>query len=287
MRTSEFLNPIPQTIIQHCLDLAFSEDLGRAGDITTASIISPAALTKAHIMARKPGIIAGIEIARQAFISADRNISFITHVEDGEPVTSGTLIAEISGPARGILIAERTALNFLGHLSGIATLTHQFVSVIDGTKAHICCTRKTTPGLRAMEKFAVRAGGALNHRFGLDDAVLIKDNHIVVAGGIKPALKAAKSSIGHMVKIEIEVDTLEQLSEVMAEGADVVMLDNMAPDILRKAVAIIDGRALSEASGGVDLNSVRAIAEAGVDMISVGAITHSAPTLDLGLDFVE
>jgi len=286
MSTLKTLNPIPHTLIKSCVDLAFSEDLGSAGDITTASIISPAATTSARIIAREAGVIAGMEVARYAFTSTDNAISFKTRVNDGQPVQPGTVIAEISGPATGILIAERTALNFLGHLSGVATLTHQFVQAIAGTNAHICCTRKTTPGLRAMEKFAVRAGGGMNHRFGLDDAVLIKDNHIAVAGGIKPALRAVKSSVGHMVKIEIEVDTLDQLAEVMEEGVDVVMLDNMAPDKLRKAVEIIAGRAISEASGGVNLASVRAIAEAGVDMISVGAITHSAPTLDLGLDFI-
>jgi len=281
------LNPLPSHIIKRCVDLAFSEDLGRAGDITTAGIILPNAATKARIIARQPGIIAGMKVAGYAFASTNSDISFKAHVEDGEPVKSDSLIAEVSGPAAGILIAERTALNFLGHLSGIASLTAQFVQAIEGTSARICCTRKTTPGLRAMEKFAVRAGGGINHRFGLDDAVLIKDNHIAVAGGIKPALVAAKSSIGHMVKIEIEVDTLDQLAEAMDEGVDVVMLDNMTPENLRRAVAIISGKAISEASGRVNLASVKAIAETGVDMISVGAITHSAPTLDLGLDFVD
>jgi len=285
MSTLKPLNPVPHHIIKHCVDVAFAEDLGRAGDITTASIISTSATTTANIVARQPGIIAGMEVAKLAFTTANKDICFNIHVGDGELVAPGDVIAEVSGPAAGILIAERTALNFLGHLSGIATLTRQFVEAINGTNAQICCTRKTTPGLRALEKFAVRAGGGMNHRFGLDDAVLIKDNHIAAAGGIKPALVAAKAVIGHMVRIEIEVDRLDQLEEVMDEGVDVVMLDNMAPDILRQAVKIIAGRALSEASGGVNLNSVRAIAESGVDMISVGAITHSAATLDLGLDF--
>lgn len=287
MKTSKFLIPLPHTVMKHCVDLAFAEDLGRAGDITTASIVSQHAQTSVSIVARKPGVIAGIEIAGLAFVSADSDISFQAKIEDGGSVDPGTIIAEVSGPARGILIAERTALNFLGHLSGIATLTQQFVHAIQGTKAHICCTRKTTPGLRAMEKFAVRAGGGMNHRFGLDDAVLIKDNHIAVAGGIKPALLVAKASIGHMVKIEIEVDTLDQLKQAMDVGVDVVMLDNMAPDMLRQAVEFVAGRAVCEASGGVNLDSVRAIAETGVDMISVGAITHSAPALDVGLDFID
>ena len=285
MPTSKPLNPVPHHIIKHCVDTAFAEDLGRAGDITTASIIAAEATTTASIVSRQPGIIAGMEVAQMAFTTANKDICFLIQVGDGEPVAAGDVIARVSGFAAGILIAERTALNFLGHLSGIATLTHRFVEAIDGTNAQICCTRKTTPGLRALEKFAVRAGGGMNHRFGLDDAVLIKDNHIAAAGGIKPALVAAKAAIGHMVRIEIEVDRLDQLAEVMDEGVDVVMLDNMAPDTLRKAVKIIAGRALSEASGGVNLNSVRAIAESGVDMISVGAITHSAATLDLGLDF--
>ncbi len=285
MSTLKPLNRIPHHILKRCVDAAFAEDLGCAGDITTASIISASATTKANIVSRQPGIIAGMEVAELAFTTAHNDICFNIHVQDGEPVAPGDVIAEVSGPTAGILIAERTALNFLGHLSGIATLTRQFVAAIDGTNAQICCTRKTTPGLRALEKYAVRAGGGMNHRFGLDDAVLIKDNHIAAAGGIKPALVAAKAANGHMVRIEIEVDRLDQLEEVMEQGVDVVMLDNMAPDILRKAVKIIAGRALSEASGGVNLSSVRAIAEAGVDMISVGAITHSAATLDLGLDF--
>ncbi len=285
MPTLKPLSPVPNHIIKRCVDLAFAEDLGRAGDITTAGIISEGTTSKANIVARQPGIIAGMEVARVAFASANKNICFNIHIDDGEPVASGDIIGEVSGCTAGILIAERTALNFLGHLSGIATLTSKFVDAIKGTNAQICCTRKTTPGLRALEKFAVRAGGGMNHRFGLDDAVLIKDNHIAAAGGIKPALLAAKSSIGHMVKIEIEVDRLDQLEEALELGVDVVMLDNMAPDILRKAVRIIAGCALSEASGGVNLNSVKAIADSGVDMISVGAITHSAATLDLGLDF--
>ncbi len=286
MPTLKPLNPVPHHIIKRSVDLAFAEDLGRAGDITTAGIISEGITSKANIVARQSGIIAGIEVARVAFTCANENICFNIHVDDGKPVASGDVIGEVSGSAAGILIAERTALNFLGHLSGIATLTGKFVDAIKGTNAQICCTRKTTPGLRALEKFAVRAGGGMNHRFGLDDAVLIKDNHIAAAGGIKPALLAARSSIGHMVKIEIEVDRLDQLEEALELGVDVVMLDNMPPDILHKAVRIIAGRALSEASGGVNLNSVKAIADSGVDMISVGAITHSAATLDVGLDFI-
>jgi nicotinate-nucleotide pyrophosphorylase (carboxylating) len=194
------------------------------------------------------------------------------------------VVARISGPARSVLSAERVALNFLGRMSGIATLTAAYVAKVAHTRARIVCTRKTTPNLRAFEKYAVRCGGGANHRYGLDDAVLIKDNHIAVAGGIAPALRAAKAAVGHLVKVEIEVDTLDQLDEVIAEGADVVLLDNMGPDLLREAVRRVAGRMATEASGGVNLDTVKAIAEAGVDMISVGALTHSAPVLDFGLD---
>jgi nicotinate-nucleotide pyrophosphorylase (carboxylating) len=236
------------------------------------------------IATRKPGVIAGLPMAAMAFKLVDPNIKFEALVEDGAPVAPGAVIARISGPARGILSGERVALNYMGRLSGIATLTAQYAALVAHTNAKICCTRKTTPGLRAFEKYAVRCGGGMNHRFGLDDAFLIKDNHIAVAGGIKPALRAAKAAAGHLVKIEIEVDTLDQLREVLAEGADVVMLDNMAPAMLREAVQIIAGRMRTEASGGVNLDTVKAIAETGVDLISVGALTHSASVLDLGLD---
>ena len=211
---------------------------------------------------------------------------FAATADDGDPVAAGSVVAEIEGPARGILTAERTALNFLGHLSGIATLTAGFVSAVADTGANIVCTRKTTPGLRAFEKYAVRAGGGMNHRFGLSDAVLIKDNHIAAAGGIAHALRAAKRRAGHMVKIEVEVDTLDQLDIALDEGCDVVLLDNMAPADLREAVRRVPGHVITEASGGIGLDSVRAVAETGIDLISVGALTHSAPVLDLGLDML-
>ncbi len=197
---------------------------------------------------------------------------------------SGDTGARIEGPARALLSAERVALNFLGHLSGIATSTSLFAAQIAHTKAEIVCTRKTTPGLRAFEKYAVKCGGGANHRFGLDDAILIKDNHIAVAGGVTRAIRAAKAFAGHLLKIEVEVDTLDQLKEALDAGPDVVMLDNMSPDTLRKAVGLTDGRALLEASGGIELDTVKAVAESGVDLISSGWITHSAPVLDLGLD---
>jgi nicotinate-nucleotide pyrophosphorylase (carboxylating) len=278
-----FLNPL---LIDEAVRRALQEDLGRAGDITTLATIPAAARASAVIAARRPGVLAGLALAGEAFRILDPAIIVCPDLADGAILAPGAAIARIEGPAQGILAAERVALNFLGRLSGIATLTAAYVERVAGTGARIVCTRKTTPGLRAFEKYAVRCGGGANHRYGLDDAVLIKDNHIAVAGGIVPALRAAKAAIGHLVKIEIEVDTLAQLAEVIAEGADVVLLDNMAPDMLARAVAMVAGRMKTEASGGVNLDTVAAIAATGVDMISVGALTHSAPVLDLGLDVV-
>lgn len=275
------LNPL---LVDPAVRAALEEDLGRAGDITSLATIPAAAQARAVIAARKPGILAGLALAESAFRQIDSTIRFEALAGDGDLLPAGGVAARIEGPARGVLAAERVALNYLGRLSGIATLTRLYVERVAHTKARICCTRKTTPGLRALEKYAVRCGGGVNHRFGLDDAILIKDNHIAVAGGVAPALRAAKAQAGHLVKIEIEVDTLSQLAEVLAEGADVAMLDNMAPAMLREAVAMIGGRLLAEASGGVDLDNVRAVAETGVDLISVGALTHSAKVLDLGLD---
>ena len=276
-----FLNPL---LIESSVRAALDEDLGRAGDITSLATIPATTQARAVIAARKAGTIAGLPMAAMAFRLVDPGVRFTALVEDGAAVSPGGIVARIEGPARGILSGERVALNYLGRLSGIATLTALYVARVAHTRARICCTRKTTPGLRAFEKYAVRCGGGMNHRFGLDDAFLIKDNHIAVAGGIVPALRAAKAAAGHLVKIEIEVDTLDQLREVIAEGADVVMLDNMAPPMLREAVALVAGRMRVEASGGVTLDTVRAIAETGVDLISVGALTHSASVLDLGLD---
>ena len=236
------------------------------------------------IAARKAGILCGVEFAEAAFRLADPALKVSKLMQDGDHLSEGDVVAQISGPARGLLSAERVALNYLGHFSGIASLTAKFVHEVSHTKARIADTRKTTPGLRAFQKYAVHCGGGMNHRFGLDDAVLIKDNHIAVAGGVVPALRAAKAAVGHLVKIEIEVDTLAQLSEVLAEGADVVLLDNMSNEQLRQAVAMVGGKMLCEASGNVTLTTVRAIAETGVDIISSGALTHSASNLDLGLD---
>ncbi len=276
--------PLDPIAVRRAVEAALAEDLGRAGDITSAATIPESAVARVVIAARQTGRLAGLQLAEAAFRSLDPAISFKAEVEDGARLTAGEVIARIEGPARAVLSAERTALNFLGHLSGVATETARYADLIAHTRARICCTRKTTPGLRIFEKYAVRCGGGSNHRFGLDDAILIKDNHIAVAGGVEAALRGAKSSAGHLVKIEIEVDTLEQLDRVIAEGADVVLLDNMSPAVLGEAVERIDGRMLAEASGNVSLDTVVAIAESGVDLISVGRITHSAPTLDLGLD---
>jgi nicotinate-nucleotide pyrophosphorylase (carboxylating) len=273
-------------LIADAVRAALQEDLGRAGDITTQATIPTSAQAKAVIAAREEGVIAGLPLAREAFAQIDAAIAFEPCVEDGAHVAPGAVVARIKGSARGVLGAERVALNYLGRLSGIASLTERFAARIAHTKAKVCDTRKTTPLLRAFEKYAVRCGGGSNHRFGLDDAILIKDNHIAVAGGVANALRAAKAFKGHLVKIEIEVDTLAQLREVLAEGADVVLLDNMSLEDLREAVAMIGGRMIAEASGGVTLESIAAIAETGVDLISVGALTHSARVMDLGLDVV-
>ncbi len=284
---SSTLAPLPPMVVAKAVETALLEDLGRAGDITTQAVIAAQAQVQVTITARKPGIIAGLDLAVAAFQYLDPSVRIVRHLSDGTAVVPGTVVAGIEGSARAILSAERTALNYLGHLSGIATATRALVDAVAGTKARICDTRKTTPGLRSLEKYAVRAGGGVNHRFGLDDAVLIKDNHIAAVGSIARALDRARAAIGHMVKIEIEVDDLDQLREALAAGADVILLDNMSPEILRTAVEMTKGRAVLEASGNVTLASVRAIAECGVDLISSGAITHSAACLDLGLDYVD
>lgn len=265
--------------------LALDEDLGRAGDITSAATIPEGKQAKAKFVARKPGVIAGLVCAAEAFHRLDPKIVFKSKIRDGAKLAAGDMLAEISGNAKAILSGERVALNFLGHLSGIATLTAAYAAKISHTRAKMTDTRKTTPGLRALEKYAVRCGSGVNHRMGLDDAVLIKDNHIAVAGGVASALKAARAAVGHLVKIEIEVDTLDQLGEVLqAGGADAVLLDNMDPLMLKRAVEMNAGKLVLEASGGVSLDTVAKIAESGVDVISAGALTHSAATLDIGLD---
>jgi nicotinate-nucleotide pyrophosphorylase (carboxylating) len=270
-----------EPIVVHALE----EDLGRAGDITSDLIIPATKKAKMKLAARKPGTIAGLIAAECAFGLVDPELKFIAKLPDGSQVKAGAVVATIEGSARSILTAERVALNFTGHLSGVATATRALVDAIRGTKARIVETRKTTPGLRLLEKYAVRCGGGFNHRFGLDDAVLIKDNHIAAAGSIAKAVKAARAGTAHTVRIEVEVDTLKQLEEALKIGVDTILLDNMPPETLRKAVAITDGRAVLEASGNISLATVRAVAETGVDYISSGAITHSVTNLDLGLDF--
>ncbi|TRA98330.1 MULTISPECIES: carboxylating nicotinate-nucleotide diphosphorylase [Rhizobium/Agrobacterium group] len=279
------LAPLPRLIIEPLVRNALLEDLGLAGDITSAAVIPADHRSVVVMAAREPGVIAGLDAAELAFQLVDPAIILKRHVEDGATVAPGDIIATIEGPSRGLLTAERTALNFLGHLSGIASVTAKIAASISGTKASIACTRKTTPGLRALEKYAVRAGGGMNHRFALYDAVLIKDNHIAVAGGVRAAIRSAKQGVGHLVKIEVEVDTLSQLREVMDEGVDAVLLDNMTPEQLREAVAIVAGRAITEASGRINPQTAAAIAASGIDLISVGWLTHSAPVLDIGLDF--
>ena len=275
---------LPRLMVDDAVKAALLEDWGRAGDITSQATIPATATAKAVIAARKPGVLAGITLAESAFRQMDGDLSVDVVKQDGDRLEPGDVVARIEGPARALLSAERVALNFLGHLSGIASATALFADQIAHTQASIVCTRKTTPGLRAFEKYAVKCGGGSNHRFGLDDAILIKDNHIAVAGGVVEAVEAAKTYAGHLVKVEVEVDTLDQLKQALTAGPDVVMLDNMAPDMLRDAVAIAGGKALLEASGGIELDTVKAVAEAGVDLISSGWITHSAPVLDLGLD---
>lgn len=278
---------LPNFLIEDAVKRALAEDLGDAGDITSAACIPADAMSRANLSARTSGVIAGIDLALAAFRLVDPDIETRVQVGDGGRVDDGDIVMRIEGPSRGILTAERVALNFLGRLSGVATLTARFVDEVAGTHARIACTRKTTPMLRAFEKYAVKCGGGSNHRFGLYDAVMIKDNHIVAAGGVAEAMKAAKEAVGHMTAIEIEVETLEEMEEALEHGARIILLDNMSLDDLRLAAALNKGRAVLEASGGVTLKTVRAIAETGVDVISSGAITHSAPCLDLGLDFLD
>jgi nicotinate-nucleotide pyrophosphorylase (carboxylating) len=276
---------LPLGLVQAAVRQALDEDLGLAGDVTTNATIAAEARAQGVIAARKPGVVAGMALAEAAFRALDPAVAIEVVAGDGARVAAGGTICRIAGNARALLTAERVALNFLGQLSGVATLTRQFADAIAGTGAAIVDTRKTTPGLRAFQKHAVRCGGGKNHRFGLYDAVLIKDNHVVAAGGIGAAIEAARAHAGHMVRIEVEVDSLAQLAEVLRHRIDAVLLDNMPPAMLAEAVAMVGGRVLTEASGGVTLTSVRSIAETGVDLISVGALTHSAPVLDIGLDF--
>jgi nicotinate-nucleotide pyrophosphorylase (carboxylating) len=278
------INSLPTILVEPVVRSALLEDLGRAGDITTDAVVPAATVMEGTITAREAGTVAGTDTAALAFHLLDPSIECQIERPDGARVAPGDVVMRVAGPARPILSAERVALNLLCHLSGVATATAALVDAVRPYRAGITCTRKTTPGLRALEKHAVRAGGGSNHRFGLDDAVLIKDNHIAVAGGVKQAIERARDSVGHLVKIEVEVDTLDHLEAALAAKPDAVLLDNMTPDQLRDAVRLMDGRAVTEASGRVTLDNVSRIAASGVDLISVGWITHSVPSLDLGLD---
>jgi len=280
-----FTRPPHILLIEPQVRAALEEDLGRAGDITSELTIPADKQASANLVARKPGRVAGLICAEIAFRLVDPSVKFDVAAPDGSDVASGTVLATISGAARSILTAERVALNFLGPLSGTATLTAALVKAVEGNRARIVCTRKTLPGLRTLQKYAVRCGGGFNHRFGLDDAAMVKDNHVQAAGGITQAVERLRAGLGHMVKIEVEVDRLEQLEEALMCGVDTILLDNMSLDEMRRAVALARGKAVLEASGNVTLQTVRAIAETGVDYISSGVLTHSAPNLDIGLDF--
>jgi nicotinate-nucleotide pyrophosphorylase (carboxylating) len=284
VQTNKSLSPAPNLLVEKAIHYALLEDLGLAGDITTNSIFNDEHIGTATLRAREHGILAGSQFVEATFLELNPNSELKWKKQDGDTLTPKDVIATVKAPVKTLLTGERVALNFLGHLTGIASLTNQYVKKISHTKAKIVDTRKTTPGLRFAEKYAVRAGGGENHRFRLDDAILIKDNHIAFAGGINNAIEKAKEANGHMVKIEVEVDTIDQLKECLSHKIDVVLLDNMPPDLLKEAVKLIDGKFTSEASGGVNLDTVKKIAETGVDIISVGALTHSATCLDLGLD---
>ena len=281
---TSFIPPLPDIVLEPIVRLALSEDLGRAGDLTTDATIPPDTTMAVNIVGRKDGVIAGLDAASLALRMIDTSVSLDIETPDGAAVTPGQVVARLNGSARSILTAERTMLNFMGRLSGIATLTREFVSRIEGSDAKIVCTRKTTPGHRAVEKRAVRCGGGTSHRYGLDDAIMIKDNHIAACGSITEALKRALDYAGHLRMVEIEVDTLDQLKEIIPLKPHAVLLDNMSCDNLREAVRMVGGAFTTEASGGVNLDTVAEIASTGVDFISVGALTHSALNLDLGMD---
>jgi nicotinate-nucleotide pyrophosphorylase (carboxylating) len=278
------ISPLPHIMIEDLVRRTLLEDLGRAGDLTSDAVIPEGEQATMALVAREPGIVAGLDLAALAFRLIDPAMSFDKDCADGDEIFAGRTLARIRGGARAILTAERAALNFLCHMSGIASKTARLCAAVKGHKAKIVCTRKTTPGLRVVEKYAVRAGGGSNHRFGLDDAILIKDNHIAIAGGIRTAIERAKLRAGHLLRIEVEVDTLDQLEELLALGVDAVLLDNMPVETLRQAVTMIDGRLISEASGGITPETVAAVAATGVDLISSGALTHSTRAIDIGLD---
>ena len=281
------LVPLPAVMLEPLVRAALLEDLGRAGDLTTDAIVPRDLHTITVLAARQPGVVAGLDLAVLAFRLVAPEIEVDIHIPDGGRLRPGDTVATVRGPAHGVLTAERVALNFLGHMSGIATATAGIADALAHTRTRVTCTRKTMPGLRAVEKYAVRAGGGGNHRFGLDDAVLIKDNHVAIAGGVRTALERARAHVGHLVKIELEVDTLFQLEEALSVGVDAVLLDNMDVATLRRAVAMVAGRAITEASGRITPQTAVEIASSGVDLISVGWLTHSAAVLDIGLDHRE
>ena len=279
------MRSLPRIVIEPLVRAALLEDLGRAGDLTSDATIGPEETARVALVSREEGVVAGTDCARLAWELVDPRIVVSDLLADGSRVQPGTVIGTVTGPARGVLSGERVALNFLGHLSGVATGTATIADAIAHTGARVADTRKTIPGLRALQKHAVKAGGGSNHRFGLDDAVLIKDNHIAVAGGVTEAVRRAKAGVGHLVKIEVEVDSLAQLAELLPLGVDAVLLDNMGPDLVREAVAMVAGRLVTEASGRITPETAVPLAEAGVDLISVGWLTHSAHVLDIGLDY--
>ena len=276
---------LDEVLLKPLIEAALTEDLGRRGDVTSQATIPADLQAKLEIKARQAGVICGMDLARLSFALVDAQIEFIAQVDDGELVDAGTVLASVSGNARHLLTAERTALNFLTHLSGIATDTRKIVDSVAQYPAQITCTRKTIPGLRIVQKYAVRCGGGRNHRLGLDDAILIKDNHIAIAGDIKTAIQKAQYFAGHLIPVEVEVDTLDQLEQALDAGVSLVLLDNMSPEVLSKAVAMCKGRAKTEASGGITPATVEAAAQTGVDFIAMGYLTHSTTALDIGLDF--
>jgi nicotinate-nucleotide pyrophosphorylase (carboxylating) len=277
--------PLPAVMLEPLVRAALLEDLGRAGDLTSDAIVPADKRASMTLVSRERGTIAGLDLAVLAFRLCDPEVEISVAKPDGSSVSAGDVIASLRGRARGLLTAERTSLNFLCHLSGVASATAAVVEAVRGYKAGITCTRKTMPGLRAVQKYAVRIGGGSNHRFGLDDAVLIKDNHLAIAGGIRPAVERARATVGHMVKIELEVEMLADLDEALALKVDAVLLDNMRPDMLHQAVSLVDGRAIIEASGRITPATAPVVAETGVDLISIGWLTHSPAALDIGLDF--
>lgn len=282
---NQFISPLPDILLQEEVENTLKEDLGKRGDITSIAVIDPELTAELHIVARESGVIAGMDLARLAFTAMDARAIFQANIKDGYKVEAGQKLALIKGNAISLLSAERTALNYLTHLSGIATEVANIKAMVKDYSVEITCTRKTIPGLRMLQKYAVRAGGGRNHRMGLDDAILIKDNHIAIAGSISLAIQKAKSYAGHLIPIEVEVDTIDQLKLALKEGVSLVLLDNMAPDQLREAVQLCKGKCQAEASGGISPLTVKAVAETGVDFIAMGWITHSAKSLDIGLDY--